>query len=144
MSQQYECDYDIDTSSIQPISHETVLESVDSLRMWVSAVEEKVTNCREEIEKLNDSVQQNETTLTAILSSLKVLTSEIHSKERIKRMTECNRELGLALSVKIFRSEAKRSKTNETAPLNTFHPSVLPFIFSDTESTDTEEEKQEK
>lgn len=142
MSVQFDTSGNEDASSIEPISHETVLESVDGLRLWVSAVEEKVTECREEVEKLNDVVTQNEVTLKQILSSLKVLTSEIHSKERIKRMTECNRELGLALSAKIYRSESKRSKTDSVVPTNTFHPTVLPFIFSDCENTDSEEEKQ--
>jgi hypothetical protein len=126
-------------------SDDNLQRSVDGLQKWVSAVEDKVIECSSEVEKLNELVTQNETTLKAIVASLKELTSVVQTKDRMKRMTECNRELGLALSAKIYRSEAKRAKTETFTPVTTFHPSVLPFIFSDTEEElDVESKENEK
>ena len=136
-----------DSSSVEAVSpdstKEKILETVQSLRMWISSIEDTVSNCTREVENLHDALTSNDVTLRAILSGLKELTAEVKTKERVKRMTECNRELGLALSAKIYRSEAKRLKTSFT-PLNTFHPSVLPFIFSDSDDTDEEEVKEEE
>jgi hypothetical protein len=87
-------------------------------------------------------VAQNEATLQAILNSLKELKECVNVKSRIKRMAECNRELGLALSAKIYRSESKRAKTESFTPITTYHPSVLPFIFSDTEEDCDEDSKE--
>jgi len=134
-------DDDEELSSITPKPDEKIAESVESLRVWVSSIEDNVVQCVHEVRSLNDAVEQNERTLETILRGLKHLTSQVKTKDRIKRMTECNRELGLALSAKLYRSEAKRLKTTYT-PVNTFHPSVIPFIFSDTE--DEEEQKDDE
>jgi hypothetical protein len=126
-------------------SDDNLQRSVDGLQKWVSAVEDKVIVCSTELEKLNELVTQNEATLKAIVDSLKELNQCVQTKNRIKRMTECNRELGLALSAKIYRSEAKRAKTETFTPITTFHPSVLPFIFSDTEEdSDVQSKENEK
>lgn len=134
---------DDNLSSIEPKTDEKIAESVESLRVWVSSIEDNVVQCVQEVRNLNDAVEQNERTLETILRGLKQLTSEVKTKERMKRMTECNRELGLALSAKLYRSEAKRLKTTYT-PLNTFHPSVIPFIFSDSEDENEQKEDDKR
>ena len=131
-------DDDEEFSPVVPNTEEKIAGSVESLRVWVSSIEDNVVECAHEIKNLNDAVEQNERTLQAILGGLKNLTSELKTKDRIKRMTECNRELGLALSAKLYRSEAKRLKISVPS-VHTFHPSVLPYIFSDSEDTDNEE-----
>ena len=135
-----------DTESLQTetLSADNLLRSVDSLQKWVSAVEDNVIHCTSEITKLNDLVAQNEATLQALVNSLKELKQSMNVKTRIKRMAECNRELGLALSAKIYRSESKRAKTESFTPTTTYHPSVLPFIFSDTEEDCEEGEEVSK
>lgn len=139
--------YDDDASSIEVITttntKERILETVESLRMWISSIEDKVFACTCEVESLHEALVSNDITLKAILGSLKELTAEVKTKERVKRMTECNRELGLALSAKIYKSEAKRLKTTYT-PQNTFHPSVLPYIFSDEDSSDVDEKEEDE
>jgi len=134
-------DDDEDFSSIEPKNDEKIVETVESLRVWVSSIDDNLVDCVHEIKNLKDAIDQNEKTLQTILGGLKVLTSEVKTKDRIKRMTECNRELGLALSAKLYRSEAKRLKISVPV-VNTFHPSVLPFIFSDSEDTDEEEDSK--
>jgi predicted RNase H-like nuclease (RuvC/YqgF family) len=134
-------DDDEELSSVTPKPDEKIAESVESLRVWVSSIEDNVVQCVHEVRSLNDAVEQNERTLETILRGLKHLTAQVKTKDRMKRMTECNRELGFALSAKLYRSEAKRLKTTYT-PVNTFHPSVIPFIFSDTE--DEEEQKEDE
>jgi hypothetical protein len=144
MSHENEIIYEDDLDVNDFKTADKVLESVDGLQKWLSAVEDKVATCSDEIEYLHEIVLQNEKTLLSVLDSVKELTREVRTKDRIKRMTECNRELGLALSAKLYRSDAKRLKTNAPIPPNTFHPSVLPFIFSDSESTEEEKEESEE
>lgn len=117
-------------SCFESCDHHKTAETVGSLTKWVSSLEDKVSECTSQVERLQDQLNTQSESLSAIKNLLEVLTTRVDCRKRLREATHCNRELGIALSVKLFRSEAKKTKTLPPHP-ETIHPSVQPFLFDE-------------
>jgi uncharacterized coiled-coil protein SlyX len=113
--------------------HKKTAETVGSLTKWVSSLEDKVSECTTQIELLQEQISTQSDTLNTIKSMLHALTEKVDCRKRLREATHCNRQLGVALSAKLFKSEAKRTKTNPP-PHNTIHPSVEPFLVDESDT----------
>jgi hypothetical protein len=112
----------------------TVEKTVYSLTKWVNALEDKVADLSEALKVSIETQSETKDVLKKLSESMDVFVKENErSRKRQSRLRISNYELGMALSGKLFKSEAKRAKI-EFVQRDSIHPSVLPFIVSESES----------
>jgi hypothetical protein len=138
--------YDDSDKENECCEHKKTAEIVDSLTKWVSTVDSKATHCITHLEEISEMVTRHEAILLSIQSLVSVSRKEEQLKRRVEILEAANIELGLALSSKLYKSEAKRNKgvIEPISVVGIFHPTVLPFIVERDESSYEREESRKK
>jgi hypothetical protein len=110
--------------------HRKTAEIVDSLSKWVSTVDSKATHCVSTLESITETLDRHESFLLSIKQLLVASKKQEQLVRRIQMLEDSNLELGVALSAKLFKSDAKRNKGSipPTSVVGAIHPSVLPFL----------------
>lgn len=117
--------------------HKKTAEIVDSLTKWVSTVDSKATHCVSHLEEISETINRHEAILLTIHSLLASSRKQEQLERRVKLLEEANLELGVALSTKLYKSEAKRNKgmIPPTSVISGIHPAVLPYIVEKEETS---------
>jgi hypothetical protein len=111
--------------------HKKTAEIVDSLSKWVSTVDSKATHCVSSLEQITETLDRHESFLLSIKQLLTASKKQEQLARRVQMLEDANLELGIALSAKLFKSDAKRNKGSlpQTSVVGAIHPSVLPFLI---------------